>query len=289
MVNVQASSGVNRQAEVARDFVPTFGDLYNQTFTVVKADTPALLEQVFKLRYQIYCVENQFEDPSHFPDGLESDAYDAHSIHYLLMHNVTGLAVGSVRMVLPLMNGVQQTLPIHKVCPDITELNDLNYARYASEISRFCISKDMRRRITDGAYPGSNEVNQLPYVPDKRVLSCAVLGLIRACIEVVQEHDIDHTYLICEPTLLRLLSKAGVCSTPRGPLVEYHGLRQPVLVNNDTQLLENTKRDFPDVWSVLSDNGRLKPRVRKPALQPEIDLLVALAGRRDSTLLEPRA
>lgn len=241
-------------------------DSYNATFEVVKADTPELLQMVFQLRYQIYGVENNF---LHHGDNLgefEIDIYDANAEHYLLLHRASGLPVGSVRMVLPKLTDLSSSLPIQAVCPDIPAFSDPNHMRYASEISRFCISKEMRRRVTDGDWGAARGPVPVgaPEI-DRRVLNCVMLGLIRACIESGQQHGIHYAYLICEPTLLRLLNKVGVGSTTLGPLVEYHGLRQPVLIDDDTKLLENTYQTHPDVWSILSDNGRLKPRVRPQA------------------------
>lgn len=36
-------------------------------------------ETLFRLRYQVYCREQGFLNPEHYPDGLERDAFDDHS------------------------------------------------------------------------------------------------------------------------------------------------------------------------------------------------------------------
>ena len=36
-------------------------DSYNRYFEVVRASTPELMEEVFRLRYQVYCIEHNFE------------------------------------------------------------------------------------------------------------------------------------------------------------------------------------------------------------------------------------
>src|SRR5574338_334496 len=66
-------------------------DLYSSYFDVVRADTPDLVSEALRLRYQVYCVENPFEDPSEHPDGLERDRYDAQAAHCLLLHRPTAL------------------------------------------------------------------------------------------------------------------------------------------------------------------------------------------------------
>ena len=74
---------------------PSLAEVYEQYFTMVRADTPALREAAFRLRYQVYCVENAFEDPSHFPDRMEYDAYDQRAVHALLVHRPTGNVAGT--------------------------------------------------------------------------------------------------------------------------------------------------------------------------------------------------
>ena len=44
--------------------------LYTRHFDVVRADTPALLDRVYELRYQVYCLENAFENPAANLGGL---------------------------------------------------------------------------------------------------------------------------------------------------------------------------------------------------------------------------
>src|SRR5437016_3162055 len=64
--------------------------LYENRFEVIRADTPALLDRVYQLRYQVYCVENQFEDPVENLGGREIDADDDHAAHVLLTHRESG-------------------------------------------------------------------------------------------------------------------------------------------------------------------------------------------------------
>lgn len=44
-------------------------DAYNKYFKVIRADSPELLDEVFRLRYQVYCIEHKFENQHDFPDG----------------------------------------------------------------------------------------------------------------------------------------------------------------------------------------------------------------------------
>ena len=77
---------------------------FRQYFEILRADTTDLLEQAFRLRYQVYCQEGLLPgyNPLDYPDGLERDIYDYEhrSAHCLLRHRPTGTNAGTVRLVL---------------------------------------------------------------------------------------------------------------------------------------------------------------------------------------------
>jgi N-acyl amino acid synthase of PEP-CTERM/exosortase system len=54
----------------------TLGD-----FKFIVATTPALLEKVYRLRYQVYVDEFGFEHAGDHPNGMETDEWDPTSIH----------------------------------------------------------------------------------------------------------------------------------------------------------------------------------------------------------------
>src|SRR5437762_7954441 len=76
--------GVQPQAPLS-DPLPLH-DIYEDTFKLVRATTQELKEAAYRLRYQVYCVEQPFENPAEHPQGMETDAYDRHSVHTLLIH-----------------------------------------------------------------------------------------------------------------------------------------------------------------------------------------------------------
>ena len=63
---------------------------------------------------------------------------------------------------------------------------------------------------------------------------------------------------VMEPALLRMLRSLGIYFEKLGPSVVYHGRRQPCFCELD-RLLRTTWAERPDIWEVLTENGRLWP------------------------------
>src|SRR5882757_918128 len=76
-------------------------DLYNEIFEAVPADTAELRDECFRIRHQVYCLENNFLPISGELGGREIDEYDSRARHGLLRFRKTGACLGTVRLVLP--------------------------------------------------------------------------------------------------------------------------------------------------------------------------------------------
>ena len=96
---------------IARDYPPTVENTWDRHFDVVPASTPELLDQIFALRYQVYCVEHRFENPAKFPTGRETDCHDPFSLHVALIYRGTGEVAGTVRLIFPAGETIR-SLPI---------------------------------------------------------------------------------------------------------------------------------------------------------------------------------
>ncbi len=242
---------------------PPNGDIklvkdYNMLFDVIAADTPALLEECFKLRYQVYCVETGFEDKKQFVDHLERDIYDDRSISSLLIHKRTGIMAGTVRLILPPNEVLQEPLPAFNVSNDLAKLSEKILPRNrTAEISRFSISKQFRKRHYDTHIPGIEE-NIGERNNPQRVIPHITLGLMKAIVRMSIDHDITHWSVVIEPTLQRLLRKLGIYFIPVGELVEYHGRRR-TLYNEISAVLDKIYETHHEIWAVITDYGQLWP------------------------------
>src|SRR5947207_15309365 len=78
-----------------------FLSCYREHFEVVRASTPILLDQAYRLRYQVHCVENSYENPDEHVNGREKAIYDDRSVQALLVHRRSGAVAGPVRSALP--------------------------------------------------------------------------------------------------------------------------------------------------------------------------------------------
>lgn len=216
-------------------------------FMSLDADTPELQTRTFRLRHQVYCLEKGYEDPSNFPDGREIDSFDSHSVHILLEHQPSGQGVGATRLVLPIKPRSEWSFPLQIVCAQ----NRISTSKWfpvdeTAEVSRFCISKRIRtdRRINSAEKSGSAGQAALDMT----------LGLMEGVVRRSAEAGVTHLCAAMEPSLLRLLSRLSIYFRPFGPVVDFHGKRQPCW-QNLLVLLERVYREQKEIWRRLTADG----------------------------------
>lgn len=236
----------------------TLAEFYWGWFDAQLANTDELRDSAYRLRYRVYCIENPFEDPAANPDGREVDAFDQHSAHSLLVYRPTGLPAGTVRLVLPRADCPHDSFALQRVCQDPLLRDSERFPVHkTAEVSRFCISKEFRRRLGDESC-GDGEHADTPEMSvdeERRILPHLSLGLIESLVRMSVRNGITHWCAVMEPTLLRLLTRLGIHFDPIGPLIEYHGRRQPCYIPLE-KLLPRAKRERPDVWDVITRGGR---------------------------------
>ncbi len=238
---------------------------FNRYFEVLPADTDALRREVYKLRFQVYCLETGFERVEDcrtvVEDGrtvhLEIDDYDRRSLHYLIRHRRTGLYAATVRLILPDPEDPLAPYPIEEHCVLEAPVTDPAVRRHLAEISRFAVSKEFKRRRGEaGTLAGVNPEPEIYFEPDeRRLLPHLSVGLFAGILRMARQEDISHCYAVMEPALLRLLRLFGVRFTTIGPDVDYHGLRRPCLAEIDTMLAGIRETD-PAVWDLITEGGR---------------------------------
>jgi len=220
--------GPSMKALAETDIVLELEDLWNKYFDVVPAVTTQLLDQVFALRYQVYCVEHQFEDPAKYPTHREHDVFDAVSQHIALSYRISGEVVGTCRLIFP-SDAAPTALPIMSLlgADARAELQAYPIDEMA-EISRYIVSKALRRRRGEDEFP---DVGYSPFDVEsaRRLMPHLTLGLIQGLLQLVSSGQVRYFCASMRPSLLRLLGQLGLKFKTVGPLVNHHGLRQPCI------------------------------------------------------------
>jgi N-acyl amino acid synthase of PEP-CTERM/exosortase system len=233
-------------------FDDNYRALYGKYFTVVAADTPTVLQAVYRLRYQVYCEERRFENRAAFPNGMEIDRYDADSVHAALVHLASGTVCGCVRLVLP-CSGV---LPIHNIVVDEqarARLHELPLGTTA-EVSRYAVSTLFRRRVGEHELADATFRN-IASGECRRLLPHITIGLLVAVTRLSIAHGTSHLTAVMAPALLKLLRSLGMDFTPIGPMVQHHGTRQPCFASV-ADLLNGLRLRNPVYYDYVTSHTR---------------------------------
>ena len=221
---------------------------FNAHFRTFTAGTPEHIREAQKIRYQVYCVENSLEHPN--AEGIETDGFDPHSVHSLLVYRAADRALGTVRLILPLPDETEHSFPMQRVLGVSAAREFHRFPLYsAAEVSRFSISRQFRRVEED------SNAQEAEFISVSGPLMR--LGLIQSLVRMSFEYGITHWCAMMEPTLLRMLAAMAIRFRPIGPLVEFHGLRQPCYCSLD-DILESVRQERPAFWSVLTNGGVLR-------------------------------
>jgi N-acyl amino acid synthase of PEP-CTERM/exosortase system len=250
-----------------------FCEIFSKYFDVITDDKSWVVDEAFKLRYQVYCVEQGFEDSSQFKDQREFDNFDCRSAHGIVRDPSSGITAATVRLVLPDRNNPETPFPIEQHCGDSLKLVSslLNgVPRHSiAEISRFAVSKDFKHRLGEAGLVAGIGPDQEKYVKQdpsgRRVIPHLILGLFVAIVRMSAEHNITHWYAVMDVSLLRLLRRFGINFVPIGDLVDYHGLRQPCFGSVD-EVLAGIWNKRLDIWQLITADGAVWPAPANQAL-----------------------
>lgn len=212
------------------------GFLFHRYFSAVAAADAGLRAEVYRIRYDVYCDELRFEDPSRFPDKRETDAFDAFSLHCLLLHKPSDTYAGCVRLVQVDPQNPDAPLPFERLCKDTLYpgvLAQLVPDRCrVGEISRLAVRASFRRRKGEQTVPGgvveeksgSFGGMRTPWIALGLYLSAAAIGLIRG---------LSGVFALMEPRLARRLGTYGIKFIQVGAPVEHRGERAPFFISRE--------------------------------------------------------
>lgn len=206
----------------------TITDRFTQYFELKVASTPQEYNEIFSLRYEVFCREYGFEKESDCPNQRESDQYDGMGPHCIIYHKATNAVVGCVRILLPNKKKPSAQLPFEPYC------NLPNYDNFC-EFSRLTVSKQFRRRQGDlnvslGDQYTTHKIST-PTDTMHRNFPMVPVSLMLSAISVGRHLSIDHGFAMMEPKLAAAMRNYGIEFMQVGKLVQYHGQRAAFIMN----------------------------------------------------------
>jgi N-acyl amino acid synthase of PEP-CTERM/exosortase system len=201
---------------------------FQRYFDLGLATTPTQREQVYRVRYRVYCEEFHYESVEDFPDQLESDEFDANSSHCLVTHKATGMPAGCARLVLV---DEHSLMPMEKFCAaaiDKKILRSFDGKRDTiCEFSRLGVDGAFRRRPGERA-SRFGEIAALDCSKrEERTFSMIAVATILSGLAMSELLGRPHCFAMMEPFLPRLLRRSGLVVHRAGDEIEYHGKRSP--------------------------------------------------------------
>ncbi|WP_201222017.1 PEP-CTERM/exosortase system-associated acyltransferase [Halochromatium roseum] len=188
---------------------------FSEYFNVIPANSPDLLEEAYRLRFQVYSQEIKLPgfESWRFSDQMERDEYDGHAVHCLIQHRPSEQLAGVVRLVLAKPGEEPPRFPIEAFAEDSLDASVLvNMPRETTaEISRLILSSAFRRRKGEAATEFGSEQGIRPPGDQCRLhFPHPVLALMVATMRLSVEHEVTHWLAGMEPRLNRLLGRFGL-------------------------------------------------------------------------------
>lgn len=110
-------------------------------YSIVLVKDDRMMKKLYKLRYDIYCEDVHLLKKENYPEKIEKDEYDDHSIHFAVLNREKEV-VGTIRLI----KNSELNLPtidefdLHKTFNEIPRNGIV-------EISRFMVRKDFRKTM----------------------------------------------------------------------------------------------------------------------------------------------
>lgn len=203
-------------------------------FRLIYANTPDLMAQVHKIRYDVFCEELGLE--ANCPKNVEADEFDGHSFHYLLQHRPSNRYAGTIRIVLPPHDQPELMTPIEKYCVDAVDTDIIDIKSLArgsfAEVSRLAIPAQFRKRAGEAGKPysiDSTNSNEQSHSGRGNFPHIAI-GLYLAAASLFTLKELKHIFVMVEPRLARSMRRIGLHFEQMGDVIDYHGQRAPFYI-----------------------------------------------------------
>jgi N-acyl amino acid synthase of PEP-CTERM/exosortase system len=239
---------------------------FESYFEIVLAHNPKLQEQIYRIRYDVYCREFQFEPEENYPHGREQDHYDQYSLHCLVRHRVSKAPAGCVRLIKIPQTDPALQLPLERFCGDSLHHDTLqpSLLRRSSicEISRLAVHTAFRRRHGESASPlGSRYENLTENATEEelRTFPLISIALIAASTSLMLLAERPNLFIMAENWLARLLRRVGLDFIQVGKVIDYHGPRAAYFITAE-QMVNGMKGELREIYNFV--HGSLTAEAR---------------------------
>jgi N-acyl amino acid synthase of PEP-CTERM/exosortase system len=142
-------------------------------------------------------------------------------------------------------------MEVHSQIDNVALTKTINRTNLA-ELSRFCVSKQFRRRANEQDLIVTNDMEDSRYIPRGKNSSASItLALFACAIRMSSDHNIHYWYALIEPALKRVVAPLGINVVQMGELVDHHGMRIPCALKVEDLLLGATAKD-PEYLEMLT-------------------------------------
>lgn len=182
-----------------------------------------MMQSVFELRYQVYCLERGFLKASDYPEGIEKDDFDSTSDHFCEFDDYDRVA-GYARLV---RHNSDLLFPFQQHCDTLLDDVTLPPPEYSAEVSRLIIRSDHRRQRTargalvamasDEARPACERASRAAASP------LTLPKLYRQMVVFSLNKGIKYWYAAMERTLARSLLLMNYPFKQITAQVDYYG------------------------------------------------------------------
>ncbi|MDN3919216.1 PEP-CTERM/exosortase system-associated acyltransferase [Roseateles violae] len=216
------------------------GGTFNELFKLEPALDTASKQEVYRIRHEVYCRDLGWEPVRE--DGMETDAYDEHSIHCLLRRRDSGLAVGCTRLILTQPEAPATLLPMEISCADVIDRQLVDPAALPrdtiGEVSRLAVVNSFRQRKGESGTPmalaeddfGSNAgMPRFPFIPVSLYLGAAAIA---------RHMGVEHVFVLTEPRLAAHFNRIGFDIRSIGGTIEHRGTRVPSVLSSSKVVAE---------------------------------------------------
>ena len=231
---------------------------FAQYFRIKFADSGALKNEVYKIRYSVYAQELGWEPCN--DAAIETDEYDNNAFHCLIEHKQTATYAGCVRLIVPPFDQDDFQLPLEKHCMASIRKNIVDPEQMLQgsfgEISRLAVLASFRRR--------KNEQNT-PYIVqettsenvysehEKRNFPNLAIGLYLAAVALSDLCAHEGMFVMMEPRLNRRLNRFGLPFIQCGDEMDYHGRRAMFFLNR-TGFFSQLTPELLDLYLMIKED-----------------------------------